>query len=243
MALQLRSKPTRKQFPRRGKRNGKRNGGSILADRSDRHSLNDFRLFSTAATGLPPTKMVKMRYTEIFRVTSTAGAIGKFLLSANNLYDPNITGAGHQPYGWDQWMALYKTATVVRSRVDVQVATVGSAGVGAIVAGVTFAESDPTVVTGTATPVALIEGNRGTTQLCVAYEPSRHVQSNFDLMAFFPDHDPTDVQSTASGGPNRTFVYCVFQVPTDFASTIIGEYAATVEYEVLLQQPLTIAAS
>jgi hypothetical protein len=212
----------------------------MLRDRSDRHPLNRFRNFASPSMGLPPTRRVTLRYAEIFRITSTAGALGKFLFSANGLYDPNITGAGHQPYGFDQWMALYKTATVIKSRIDIEASNTGASS---LVAGVTFAESDPTVVTGSATPVALIEADRGTSKLLVGYTPPSHLQSTFDLKTFYPDHDPADVASSSGGNPTRTFVYCVFQVPTDFTSTFIGEYTAVLEYDVLLEQPLTIAAS
>ncbi len=216
----------------------------MLADRSDRHPLNDYRVFSVPGTGLPPTKRVKLRYSEIFRITSTAGAVGKFLFAANGMYDPNLTGAGHQPYGYDQWFTFYKTATVLASRIDVEVATsMTGLATQTLVTGVTFAESDPTVVTGSATPVGLIEANRGTTKMLIAFQPTQHLQSNFDLRAFYPDHDPADVQQPGSANPTRTYVYCVFQVPVDFTVTAIGDYVAVIEYDVLFEQPVTVATS
>lgn len=37
---------------------------------------------------------------------------------ANGLYDPDITGTGHQPQGYDQWGDLYRTATVLKSKIS-----------------------------------------------------------------------------------------------------------------------------
>lgn len=42
-----------------------------------------------------------------------------YAFTANGLYDPNITGSGHQPMGFDQMMSLYEQYTVVRSSITV----------------------------------------------------------------------------------------------------------------------------
>ncbi len=42
-----------------------------------------------------------------------------YFFSANGLFDPNVTGTGHQPIGFDQQMLLYEQATVVRSAIEV----------------------------------------------------------------------------------------------------------------------------
>jgi hypothetical protein len=47
---------------------------------------------------------------------------------ANSLYDPDLTGAGHQPNGFDQLMVAYNHFTVTRSRINVRVLQVGSGG-------------------------------------------------------------------------------------------------------------------
>jgi len=60
-----------------------------------------------------------LRYQEQVYVTSTSGAVGSYVFSANGLFDPNITGTGHQPAGFDQMMVSYEHYTVVRSRIMV----------------------------------------------------------------------------------------------------------------------------
>jgi len=63
-----------------------------------------------------------MRYVQTFSVTSsttvpTFGTEQKF--SLNSLYDPDITGSGHQPYGYDQLAALYKLYRVEGVRISI----------------------------------------------------------------------------------------------------------------------------
>lgn len=48
-----------------------------------------------------------------------AGVAATYVFTANGLYDPNITGAGHQPCGFDQYMALYNEYIVLGSTIRV----------------------------------------------------------------------------------------------------------------------------
>jgi len=48
-----------------------------------------------------------------------SGVAGNYIFSANGVYDPNVTGTGHQPMAFDQMMLYYEQATVVRSSITV----------------------------------------------------------------------------------------------------------------------------
>lgn len=60
-----------------------------------------------------------LRYADTFNLVSTTGAYAQYLFSANGLYDPNVSGVGHQPRAFDQLMAIYNHYTVVASRITV----------------------------------------------------------------------------------------------------------------------------
>lgn len=51
--------------------------------------------------------------------TGAAGAAGGYVFTANGLYDPNITGVGHQPMGFDQMMLFYEHYTVTKAKITV----------------------------------------------------------------------------------------------------------------------------
>jgi hypothetical protein len=70
-----------------------------------------------------PTYLV---YSENFSLNTGAAATGSYLFAANGLYDPNITGTGHQPSGFDQMMLFYFHYTVLRSRMTAYVRNTSS---------------------------------------------------------------------------------------------------------------------
>ncbi len=64
--------------------------------------------------GLKTRRMI--RYEESLTLTGSASNVYAYIFSANGCYDPNITGTGHQPMGFDLMMLLYDHYTCVRSR-------------------------------------------------------------------------------------------------------------------------------
>lgn len=68
-------------------------------------------------TGLPAKVMVKHRYVDTIGLSGTTGAPSAYFFSANGMYDPDITGTGHQPLYFDQYAALYNHYTVIGSKV------------------------------------------------------------------------------------------------------------------------------
>jgi hypothetical protein len=60
-----------------------------------------------------------MKYSSPSTYTSGTGTCGVHVFSANGLYDPDISGAGHQPRGFDQLMAMYDHYVVVSSAIRV----------------------------------------------------------------------------------------------------------------------------
>lgn len=70
------------------------------------------------------TKMAtKLRYHD--RITlnpNIAGQAAYYRFSANGCYDPDLTGIGHQPRGFDELMALYQHYTVVGSKITLRAA-------------------------------------------------------------------------------------------------------------------------
>jgi len=61
-----------------------------------------------------------MYYEPGINLTGTAGVIAQYAFSANGCYDPNVTGTGHQPMGFDTGMLYYEQCTVLASKITVR---------------------------------------------------------------------------------------------------------------------------
>jgi len=65
-----------------------------------------------------PARITKrLRYADTFSLTSTAGAVSTYVIRANDLFDPDFTGTGHQPMGFDQLMLWYNHFCVISSKI------------------------------------------------------------------------------------------------------------------------------
>lgn len=80
------------------------------------------------ASGMPTTRLAKLRYVGQPVFNSSVGLIQTWKFSANGIFDPDITGTGHQPMGFDQWSAYYNHYTVVGARCTIRCMTTPSAG-------------------------------------------------------------------------------------------------------------------
>lgn len=70
-----------------------------------------------------PNRLVnKLKYAEYVTVSSVSGE-SHYVFSCNGMFDPNASGVGHQPMGFDQMMAIYDHYTVLNSSIKVTVLT------------------------------------------------------------------------------------------------------------------------
>lgn len=62
------------------------------------------------------SKVMMLPYYSAFQVSSGALAAGSYVFSMNGMFDPDFTGTGGQPMGFDQMMIFYEHYTVIRCR-------------------------------------------------------------------------------------------------------------------------------
>lgn len=65
-------------------------------------------------------RLVQLKYVETVRMQTLTSAPAKYVFSANNIYDPNVTGTGHQPLFHDQYAAMYDHYLVLGSKIRAQ---------------------------------------------------------------------------------------------------------------------------
>jgi hypothetical protein len=79
-------------------------------------SLGGFR-----SANIPDMSALKFIYEDYRTITSSSG-IGEYVYRLNSLFDPDFTGVGGQPPGFDQWKLLYGVYRVLACQVDIEVA-------------------------------------------------------------------------------------------------------------------------
>lgn len=101
----------------------KRTRGTRVTGNS-RKSFGTVGLSKYTGFGFPPKIQVKHRYQEINAiVTAAGGGSGSYQFRANGMYDPNVTGTGHQPLYFDQLAAVYDHFTVLKSYLKLTLST------------------------------------------------------------------------------------------------------------------------
>lgn len=69
---------------------------------------------------------VKLNYATTVVASATSALVDR-VYSGNGLFDPDITGVGHQPLGFDQWMGIYIIYRVHASSIKVTALNNGTA--------------------------------------------------------------------------------------------------------------------
>jgi len=83
--------------------------------------------------GFPKSNLVKLRYVDYCSLNPGVGTIAQHIFKANGLYDPNTTGVGHQPMGFDQWSLFYNHYTVIGSKITATFNTPSTAFTGLLI--------------------------------------------------------------------------------------------------------------
>lgn len=77
-------------------------------------------LSTRSADPFPAHKMYNLRYTQNFQLAT--GAVGLYGLqqafNINSLFDPDSTGVGHQPYGYDALQLAYNKYKVIGATIE-----------------------------------------------------------------------------------------------------------------------------
>jgi hypothetical protein len=77
--------------------------------------------------GFPKQKVVRLRYVQELAIITpgTTGLSKSLPFVANGCYDPYYPIGGHQPKGFDQWMAIYSHYNVLGSKITAKCASTG----------------------------------------------------------------------------------------------------------------------
>ena len=178
-----------------------------------------------------PYKMIRSLPYADPAVSLNAGAVPGtatvVIFRANDLFDPNFTGVGHQPRGFDQIMALYDHFVCLGSRIKVN-CTLLDTTPGPVKLGITLLDNSTTLNT-----IAYLE-SPNTRFITLNDDERRGVLKgkSFNTRKFLgrshPLSDP-DLKGNASAGPSENAFYHIWAAPE--TSTDAGELALTVKMD------------
>lgn len=99
------------------KRNFKRKGSSLLStDRSGYTATNLIKRYPIAKTF---KRILPYFETGLSINPGAGGVLGSYVFQLNGVYDPNITGGGHQPLGFDQLMLMYEHVVAIGANIKI----------------------------------------------------------------------------------------------------------------------------
>ncbi len=203
---------------------------------------------------LPSGQVFKFRYTDSFSLNPAAGSYAIQTFRANDLYDPDYTGAGGQPLGFDQVMAWYNHFAVVRARIRVTAATPTLTSTNMTAWGVGLfddATSAATILSSGSLEGMSEQGHdfrlAGTSTHSTGPRDNWQLIQMFDFEKFFGakfDPNLANFRGNASASPAELAYFSVWCVPWDGSTDVDAlRFLAEIEYDAYLIEPKNLTRS
>lgn len=176
----------------------------------------------------------------------SAGLPVSRVYSCNGAYDPDYTGTGHQPMGFDQMMLFYTQYTVLSSTISV-----GAVGDDAVRVGIYLSPD----FTGINDQIALVEngliksslvdgnaGNGGTGNRIA------HITSHCDIRKYFGRVGDITNDSTLKGGAasnptEQAYYFIVAWNPFDVTAVTDYRFDVLISFDIVFWEPRKLSPS
>lgn len=235
--LPLTKKQQRKKTGKKGSRRSVTTGGKSVS----------MTLLKTVPL-FPVSKQIsgQIYYDYQKTLTGSVGSVPTHFYSANGLFDPDTTGIGHQPIGFDQMMALYEQFTTLRAHIRVTFASNGDhARVGIYLNPDTTNAGLPRLVENGLMKMGLVSGP--------AAANGRYAFETLELVCDIPKYfgktregilaDPQMLGTIAANpGEQVYFGVCAWAAFDSTVDVAIG-YDVTITYESCYWEPKKLASS
>lgn len=192
-------------------------------------------------TGVPQRLRINHRYCATLKRTSTGGALNTYVFSANGMYDPDITGTGHQPSYFDNMSALYDHYTVLSSRIKLRlVSSIADATGSSLQCAIMVTDGTGITVTNVEN---MIEQPRCVwthlSALSNTYGPQNSLQIGFNAWRTFGSRALSDAELRGSPAANPTEqqYYTIGLCEATGTGTVAAIYEVVIEYQAEWTEP------
>lgn len=202
------------------------------------------------AAPLEAGRQVTFKFVEALTLNPGVGVVADHLYAANGMFDPDITGGGHQPLGFDQWVGVFYNQYVVsKSTIKVTLWSPGTAEFAdTYICGISLNDNTDSL-TGTA-PSILMEQPRNTYRLLTNSGGSRGTMTltkTFDCKKFFKQGNilgDDRVRASHNANPSRLGLFHVWAGAADEATDASALHAhVEITYTCSLLEPNNVVGS
>lgn len=227
--------PTKKVFKKKSSKKVK----FVKKVKSQAPRLKNIVNFGVA---FPKKAMMTHKYHDTTALTIAAGGgvQTNYTFSANGMYDPNITGTGHQPFCFDQMAALYDHYVVIGSKITVKFAQYSTAN---NIMYVSLFNNDDTTVTPSFDALAE-QGTSKFTQLGVGTSDIKTLTSKYSAKKYFGGSVLSNnvLQGSSAANPTEASNYTIsLYSPTGGGGTV--QIEVFIEYIAIWTELKDIASS
>lgn len=167
---------------------------------------------------------------------------------ANSIYDPNYSGVGHQPRGYDELAPFYRKYEVVRSAIQITISVPDSSVDRDETLGVAYTYNAPmrfwitcsNTTSGPSSATACEESPRTVAVTCGTGQ-TRKLRYSTTIRPLVPD--PDDRITPYALNPSGTCMYHICHEPTVAATAVQYNYTVKIWYYVRMSDPITIPES
>lgn len=196
------------------------------------------RNFGLIRAPLQRKLFTKMIYQDSFALDAAIGTVATKIYSANNLYDPDVSGTGHQPRGFDELMNLYSHFVVVGAKCTVTVLHEGgSANLSSACSGIALqADSGALSTLNDYLESSYVRFTHNSDYSQKPETVSYKCNPNKFLGRSKPLSDP-DLKGSAVGSPVEQAYFHIFQAGLASSNPGLCHYNIRIEYLTCLIEP------
>lgn len=181
---------------------------------------------------IPAKQKVTLRYTQKAKFSAAAGGAGHWRFSANGCYDPDISGTGHQPRGFDQYMAMYDHFQVIGSKCRVSFVSAENPGT----VGITL--RDTPTVTGSYLDSLEAPADNNTFTMIASQQEPHHLTLNYSQKKFFGTGElDNNYRGTVGANPSEQAYFHIFATDIDDLVGITVNTLVVIDYIVIFSEP------
>lgn len=206
--------------------------------------------FTTPLFAATTRRRGQLYYEKNLAVTApVTGLASGYVFSCNGAYDPNITGTGHQPMGFDQMMLLYNQFTVTQSTITITFAPIATLITRAalVLLPSTVVPTDPTQLMENGLIVSTVFDVLGTSiltrlpKLTLSCDIKRYFGRRSDAEL----KDDPNLYGTVSANPSEQvyFAFVVWQLNPDGTNTTVVDFDVLLSYDIMYWEPKKLAPS